>query len=159
MEMIETLTEIQIPDCVQIILTNPLFQRYGFNAERARSMFSRALTDGAQILTIRVDQRVVGFVWYVLHGAWDRSGYIRLIAVLPQYQGSGIGKKLMDAAEQELSSQVQEVFLLVSDFNVAAQHFYQALDYQQVGGIPNYIVPGINELIYFKKLEDATPDR
>jgi len=155
MEIIENMNAAQIPACVQIMLANPLFQRYGFNAERAHNMFTMAVDEGASILTLKADQQTVGFVWLALRGAWERSGYIRLIAVLPQYQGSGFGKALMDAAEGELAAHVREVFLLVSDFNIVAQHFYQGRGYVQVGAIPNYLVQGIDELIYYKRLPEV----
>jgi ribosomal protein S18 acetylase RimI-like enzyme len=44
------------------------------------------------------------------------------------------------------------VFLLTSDFNEDAQAFYRRLGYQQVGAIPDYVVPGITELIFYKRL-------
>ena len=39
----------------------------------------------------------------------------------------------MQAAETALFAQVADVFLLVSDFNHAAQNFYRRLGYEQVG--------------------------
>jgi ribosomal protein S18 acetylase RimI-like enzyme len=141
-----------IPACVQIMLANPLWDRYGVTAASAEKMFNRALAANATILTATLENEIAGFVWYVTHGAWDRSGYIRLIGVSPHHQGKRVGEDLMRAAEEQMAEKVSDVFLLVSDFNTGAQHFYQRLGYTQVGSIPAYVQPGIAELIFFKPL-------
>ena len=43
------------------------------------------------------------------------------------------------------------MFLLVSDFNTDAQQFYQRLGYRQVGKLDDYVVPGVSELIFWKR--------
>ena len=57
----------------------------------------------------------------------------------------------MAHAEGVLFAQTADIFLLVSDFNAAAQAFYRRLGYEQVGAIPGYVVPGISELIFRKR--------
>lgn len=145
-----------LPACARILLENPLWQRYGITAQTAEQMFVDALAQSATLLVSRLDDQLVGFVWYVTHGAWDRSGYIRLIGILPSYQGQRIGEALMAAAETRMGQTVCEVFLLVTDTNLAAQRFYQRLGYSQVGAIPDYVVQGITELIFFKKLTNGS---
>ncbi len=140
------------PDCVQILLDNPLWERYGVTASQARHMFEAALAEGATILVAHRGENVVGFVWYAARGAWDRSGYIRLIGVSPQFQGQRVGEQLMEAVETRMKLTAGEAFLLVTDFNVGAQRFYRRLGYTQIGAIPDYVVPGISELIFYKKL-------
>jgi ribosomal protein S18 acetylase RimI-like enzyme len=58
----------------------------------------------------------------------------------------------MAEAEARMGESVNDVFLLVSDFNTRAARFYQRLGYQQVGAIPDYVVSGITELIFRKRL-------
>jgi len=41
---------------------------------------------------------------------------------------------------------------LCSDFNTDAQRYYEKHGYSRVGAIPDYVVPGITELIYRKRL-------
>lgn len=73
-----------------------------------------------------------------------------LVGVAPDTQHQGIGAALMDSAEQVLFRSAKDVILLVSDFNLGAQRFYQRRGYQQVGALPDYVLPGVAELIYRK---------
>jgi predicted GNAT family acetyltransferase len=57
----------------------------------------------------------------------------------------------MQFAEAQLFAQTREIFLLVSDFNTDAQRFYARLGYHQVGALPDYVVRGVSELIFWKK--------
>ena len=43
------------------------------------------------------------------------------------------------------------LFLLVSDFNVDAQRFYQRHGYTQIGAIAGYVVPEVVELLFWKR--------
>lgn len=149
---INPMTTADIPVCAAIMAENELWQKYGVTLESANSTFTSALAQDATILTIRDTDQVLGFCWYVTHGAWDRSGYIRLIGLSPSVQGQGLGEKLLSEAERIMGEKVKDMFLLVSDFNLGAQHFYQRCGYQQIGAIPNYVKAGISELIFRKQL-------
>jgi len=150
--MVQPMDSREMAACVDILLENPLWGHYGMTGKIAGQMLQAALTAGTSILTARQDAQTVGFVWYMSNGAWGRSGYIRLIGVAPQFQGKGIGERLMAEAEARMGESVNDVFLLVSDFNTRAARFYQRLGYQQVGAIPDYVVSGITELIFHKRL-------
>ena len=149
---IHPMTPADIPGCVRILLENPLWQHYNVTLASADNMFRNAMEEGATILTAVLEGQTAGFAWYVLRGAWDRSAYLRLIGILPEYQGKGIGVNLMQAVEERVVEKVEDIFLLVTDSNIDAQRFYRRLGYQQVGSIPDYVVREINELIFYKRL-------
>lgn len=152
MILIEAMTAEHIPACVRILTENELWKRYGVTPNGAEHMFTTALTEGAAILTARLRGQTAGFAWYALHGAWDRSAYLRLIGILPEFQGQGIGEHLLQAVEAAAAKNVDDIFLLVTDSNTGAQRFYQRQGYRQVGSIPDYVVPGIAEFIFHKRL-------
>lgn len=135
----------------QIMAETPLWQRYGVDKARAALRLQSGLCEQAAILVAELDHTPVGFVWFVEKGAFNRSGYIMLIAVEGTVRGKRIGEALMAQAEAQLFAHNQDVFLLVSDFNLEAQRFYQRLGYVQVGAIPDYVVVGITELIFHKR--------
>ena len=148
---IRPMTQDDVPHCARWMAETPLWQRYGVTVERAAARLAHGLADGATIYIAECDGERVGFIWIVARGAFDRSGYIPLIAVRPGERGRGIGRALMAFAEGELFALSDDVFLTVSDFNVEAQQFYRRLGYQPVGALPGYLAPGISELIYRKR--------
>ena len=129
---------------------NPLWQRYGVTLEGATLRLSSGLEQGATILAAGEPGQPVGFVWYLEKGAFGRSGYIMLIGVDPALQGQGVGDGLMDAAEARMFEKVNDIFLLVSDFNAGAQRFYRRRGYAQVGALPAYVLSDVTELIFCK---------
>jgi len=88
-------------------------------------------------------------------GGFGRSAYLRLLAVNEAYAGLGIGTGLLAHAEQLAARSTKDMLLLVSDFNVDAQRFYQRQGYAQIGAIPDYVVPGVTELLFRKLLASA----
>jgi ribosomal protein S18 acetylase RimI-like enzyme len=144
-----------------LVAATPLWQRHGVDQVAFAARLTRGLDDDATILvataapcgeeTAAHAEQITGFVWYVVNGAFARSGYILSIGVGPDWRGQGIGHALMDAAEQALFAHANDIFLLVSDFNQAAQHFYATRGYVQVGALPDYVTPEITELILRKR--------
>lgn len=133
----------------------PLWQRYGLTAAVTRQRLEQALTDGDRLLTADCGAaRACGVAWVVGRGAFGRSAYLRMIGVRPDSAGSGIGAALLAGAEAAAGDQL---FLLVSDFNVDAQRFYQRHGYTQIGAVPGFVLPDVTELIMWKRLSAATP--
>ena len=140
-----------VPSLARLMAGDPLWQRYGVTEESAARRLREGFAAGATIAVAEIEGEPVGFVWYVERGAFNRSGYIMLIGVQGDARGAGVGRALMAQAEGALFARSADVFLLVSDFNEAAQAFYQRLGYEQVGIIPGYIVQGVAELVFCKR--------
>lgn len=143
--------EGDLEPCAAIMADNSLWQRYGVTRESARRTFAAGLARGVALFVAEDDGGPGGFLWLEPVGAFARSGYIRLIGVGPDRQGQGLGQALMAHAESVLFPLADDIFLLVSDFNTAAQRFYQRLGYVQVGALTDYVLPGVAELIYRKR--------
>ena len=148
--IIRPLTLDDVPAVAAIMAGNVLWQRYGVTVDSAARRLQRGLAAGATIAVAVIDGRVAGFAWYVAEGAFQRSGYIMLFGVAPDAHGQGIGRALLVHAEAALFATSSSIVLLVSDFNVEAQRFYQRHGYAQVGALPDYVKPGVSELIYYK---------
>jgi ribosomal protein S18 acetylase RimI-like enzyme len=137
--------------CAHLMAETPLWQRYGVTEASARRRFELGLQNQANIAIAEQGGRLLGFVWVSLNGAFERSSYIPLIGVAPGHYSRGIGQTLMDYAEELAFRHTAELFLLVSDFNRAAQRFYLQRGFIQVGLLPDYVLPGVSELVYMKR--------
>lgn len=153
--ILRALQPADIPACARLMAVSPLWQRYQVTESSAARRFEQGLSRQATIAVAERVGEITGFIWYETFGAFARSGYVVLVGVQPGLHGQGIGQALMTYAEQQMFSIVDDIFLLVSDFNSAAQRFYQRLGYHQVGSIPDYVIPGITELIYHKQSPHA----
>ncbi len=139
-----------IPACVAIVTSHALWQRYGISARKARQLIRSARRRRERLYVATADGQVVGFIWFLLHGTFAHSGYIRWIGVAPSARGKGVGTALMAFAETQILRTGPNVFLLVSAFNRLAQRFYRRRGYQPIGRLADYVAPGITELLYRK---------
>ncbi|MEZ4729086.1 MAG: GNAT family N-acetyltransferase [Caldilineaceae bacterium] len=147
---IRPLLPTDIPPLATLMATTPLWQRYGVTTGSATQRLQDGLAQGATIAVAELQDAPVGFVWYVERGAFQQGGYIMLIGVDSHLRSQGIGQALMYHAETQLFTKATSIFLLVSDFNHAAQRFYERLGYQQIGALPDFVVPGVTEFIFYK---------
>jgi ribosomal protein S18 acetylase RimI-like enzyme len=151
---IRPMTASDVQPIAIIMVATPLWQRYAITVETAAARLASGLQEDA-ILLVAADEssdEPLGFVWLVLRGAFNRSSYIPLIAVHPDRRGGGIGQQLLEVAEELTRKSADDIFLLCSDFNLDAQRFYERQGYQRVGVLPDYMLPGLTELIYRKRL-------
>jgi ribosomal protein S18 acetylase RimI-like enzyme len=143
------------------MVITPLWQRYQLTEAKARSGLEAGLRRADILLVSDVDGeggRACGLAWCLREGAFGRSAYLRILGVRAGYTGLGIGAALLDQAERTAAAITREMFLLVSDFNVEAQRFYQRQGYTRIGAIPGYVLPDVTELLYWKRLEQEKPD-
>lgn len=112
--------------------------------------FSRPWTDG-EFHDMLAQTTVFGFVarelrfgksrilGFVLARAAAGEAEILTIAVAPDWQGHGLGRKLMDAVLSKAHrDRVESVFLEVDEINKPAIALYRRLGFFQVGGRPDY---------------------
>jgi ribosomal protein S18 acetylase RimI-like enzyme len=96
------------------------------------------------------EDRVVGFVVLAMRGGFP--GYIQSIGVHEEWRSRRVGSVLLSRVESRVFEETPNVFLCVSSFNPRARRFYEANGYGHVGTIPDYVVPGHDELIMRKSV-------
>ena len=110
--------------CWQVTYPGLMSQAYldAFTLEKSEE---RAFQWRDNILVAKDGDRVVGFVGYGDHGAADpETGEIFALYVLPEYQGTGVGQRLMDAALDKLSA-CPHLCLWAVKGNARAIRFYE----------------------------------
>ena len=92
-------------------------------------------TNSANIFVAEENGEFLGFIELAVQNDYftgEKQGYISSIAVLPEGEGKGIGKKLMKKAEEWASKQGLKVIVLeVFKSNQRAVSFYELLGYKQ----------------------------
>lgn len=147
---IRPMTEAHLDACGSIVDALTLFQAYGYSGASARRELSTALADPRADLRVAVaDGRTIGFAWFVRRGAFDRGGYLRLLAADPKSQARGVGRGLM-AALEEAHLPEADILLLVTADNTAARGFYERIGYVPLAELPGYVRGDKTECLYWK---------
>lgn len=156
---VRPLREDDVEACAAIMSGLPLWRAYGVTTREARETFTTALRGAAEVRVAEDAGRVLGFVEYLVRGTFGHSGYVWAVGVARDAQGRGVGGRLMDAAEARIFEAGPNVFLLVGASNAGAQRFYERRGYRRIGEIPDYVRPGLTEILYRKTQGPIRADR
>jgi ribosomal protein S18 acetylase RimI-like enzyme len=83
---------------------------------------------------------------------WLKGIYLELLALLPPFQGLGLGREIMTWSEACARNHTKNFWVTVSSFNHRARRFYQELGFNQVACLQNLIKEGYDELLLRKIL-------
>jgi ribosomal-protein-alanine N-acetyltransferase len=145
----------EVRACAAIMATSEPWVTLGRTLERSLGILrDRELQE---IYVAEHDGSVVGFVILIMKGAF--VGYIRTVAVHPDWRSRGLGRRLIGFAEQRIFRESPNVFLCVSSFNGRARSLYERLGYEAVGELRDYIVRGHSEWLMRKTLGPAAEFR
>lgn len=145
-----------IPACAEFLAGLPLFRMYGLTEEKARSLLADRLGEpGRRLYAAEAENSLAGMIDVLEKGMFGLTPYVQQLAVNPKFKRHGIGRALMDHAEEKHRCKYG-MGLLVNEDNRDAIRFYEKLGYEKIGRIEGYIRPGLNELVYFKKTASRT---
>ena len=149
---IRQLIEEDLIPCATLACALPLGKTYGFTEEGWIRKLKQARQEAENLLFVAEEEgRLAGFAWVHTHGAFLAAPYLRFIAVDPSLQGRGVGTLFLKEFEDQTRYLKKDWFLLVSEFNIGAQQFYEKHGYQRVGALPGFAKEGITEVIMVKK--------
>ncbi len=143
-------TPADLDTLVAFTVSYPLFRDHGMTAARLRPQLEAGISDaGVHFVVAEENGTPIGFAYFVKTGAFARSGYLKLIAVDAAARSKGVGRFLLEALERNFL-RPNGLFLLCTHTNVEAREFYERAGYRQVGEIPDYLTPGLHEVLYHK---------
>lgn len=90
----------------------------------------------------------------VLRSPWLRGPYVELLAVLPEAQGGGLGRLLLDWAAGQGGD---NLWACVSAFNAAARAFYARAGFVEVAPLPDLVAAGQDEILLRRRLAPNPP--
>lgn len=103
------------------------------NPARGDSLESvrRTLGRGGRLFVLALEDRIVGSAWVSDDG---RRLYLHHMAVLPELQGRGLGKRLMEAAVSAARERGMQMKLEVSEANAGAIALYRKYGFETLEG-------------------------
>ncbi len=76
--------------------------------------------------------------------------YLELLGVAQWARQKGVGRLLLFSIEQLVFGRTKNLFACVSDFNEPARAFYKRQGFQEIGPMPNFLIPGSSEILLRK---------
>jgi [ribosomal protein S18]-alanine N-acetyltransferase len=76
--------------------------------------------------------------------------YLELLGVAGGARHQGTGKQLLAHVEALVFARTKNLFACVSDFNTGARDFYRKQGFQEIGPMPNFLIPGSAEILLRK---------
>jgi len=140
-----------LEDCKAALLNSILGDIYFSNCESTEAFLTDGIRKGEIYVAINEEAVCTGFMRIESNFAFSGFPLLRAIAVKPEYRSKGIGGKLLEFYEQTGFEKSIKLFLFVSELNTRARKLYKEKEYVQVGSIPGFYAPGINELLLMKE--------
>jgi len=106
------------------------------------------IPEGRDSYVAELQGRVAGIA--VVRKKFLLGDYLELLGVASWARRKGVGRKLLEHIEPVVFGRSKNLFACVSDFNEAGRNFYKQRGYQEVGAMPNLLIPGSAELLLRK---------
>ncbi len=111
--------------------------------------FLAADAPGLKRFAVMVEETPAGVV--AVRRPWLYGPYLQLLAVLPPYQGGGLGGRLLGWFEEQAAPPDRWLWLCCSTFNTRAAGFYQAHGYETAATFSDLLMDGMNEYLMCKR--------
>lgn len=132
---------------VQILAESDPWKRLGYTEDDWNRIFCPT-PQGRDSYVIELDGRVAGIA--VIKHKFLLGDYLELLGIAAWARGKGLGERLLRRVESIVFARTNNLFACVSDFNAAARAFYKKLGYQEIGPMPNLLIPGSAEVLLRK---------
>lgn len=106
------------------------------------------IPQGRQTFVAEADGKVTGIA--VVREKFLLGDYLELLGVAGWARHQGTGKQLLAHVESVVFARTKNLFACVSDFNTSARDFYRKQGFQEIGPMPNFLIPGSAEILLRK---------
>ena len=138
--------------CAEIMAGSEPWTTLGINMDHIMHILDDPLHE---VYVACMEDEIVGTM--VIHTKGAFSGYLKSIAVKPEWRGKKLGEQMMHYIEKEIFSTQKNLFLCVSSFNLQGQRFYTKLGYEKIGELKDYLVKGHDEILMRKTIAPILP--
>ncbi|HEY6973699.1 MAG TPA: GNAT family N-acetyltransferase [Nitrospiraceae bacterium] len=144
---IRAMTPEDRPAVIALLQDSDPWKRLGYRAGDWDLYFA-TIPQGRDSYVADLDGRVAGIA--IVRQKFLLGDYLELFGVADWARGKGLGKRLLEQIESIVFARANNLFACVSDFNTQARAFYQKLGYQEIGPLPNLLIPGSAEILLRK---------
>jgi GNAT superfamily N-acetyltransferase len=86
-----------------------------------------------------------------IRSPWLKGPYLELLAILPAFQGKGVGAKVLSWFEAEaLRLGARNLWVCATSFNARALRFYERHGFVPAATLPDLVVDGYDEILLRK---------
>jgi len=132
---------------VELLGESDPWKRLGYTKDDWNRIFC-PIPQGRESYVIELDGRVAGVA--IVRQKFLLGDYLELLGIALWARGKGLGRKMLAQIESLVFGRTKNIFACVSDFNEPARAFYKKQGYQEIGPMPNFLIPGSAELLLRK---------
>ena len=132
---------------IELLANSDPWKRLGYQASDWDIYFT-PLPQGRDSYVVDQNGKVAGIA--IVRQKFLLGDYLELLAVADWARGKGLGGKLLGHIEPIVFGRATNLFACVSDFNAQARAFYKKHGYQEIGPMPNFLIPGSAEILLRK---------
>ena len=133
-------------------VTGP-WARFGRKAEDLARTFSRT-TATTRCWCLKAGAETAGAM--VIEEGWLIGSYLKSLAILPEFQGRGLGRLALEAMQRDARENgARNLWVCVSTFNARALTFYEAFGFARIGILEGLLAEGLDEVLMRKQLAPA----
>jgi ribosomal protein S18 acetylase RimI-like enzyme len=137
---------------IELLADSDPWKRLGYHGKDWDSYFT-PLPLGRDSYVVDQNGRVAGIA--VVRQKFLLGDYLELLGVAGWARGQGVGGLLLAHVEGAVFARAKNLFACVSDFNDQARLFYKKQGYQEIGPMPNFLIPGSAEILLRKSAGPA----
>ncbi|MBU6432386.1 MAG: GNAT family N-acetyltransferase [Nitrospirae bacterium] len=132
---------------IELLAGSDPWKRLGYQAGDWDIYFT-PLPQGRDSYVVDQNGNVAGIA--IVRQKFLLGDYLELLAVADWARGKQLGGKLLGHIEPIVFGRATNLFACVSDFNAQARAFYKKHGYQEIGPMPNFLIPGSAEILLRK---------
>jgi [ribosomal protein S18]-alanine N-acetyltransferase len=132
---------------IELLTDSDPWKQLGYQGKDWDSYFT-PLPQGRDSYIVDQNGRVTGIA--VVRQKFLLGDYLELFGVADWARGKGVGRRLLAYVETVVFARGKNLFACVSDFNLQGRGFYAKLGYQEIGPIPNLLIPNSAEILLRK---------
>jgi len=132
---------------IELLTDSDPWKQLGYQGKDWDSYFT-PLPQGRDSYVVDQNGRVNGIA--VVRQKFLLGDYLELFGVAKWARGKGLGGRLLAYVEAVVFARGKNLFACVSDFNDQGRSFYAKLGYQEIGPMPDLLIPGSAEILLRK---------